>query len=69
MDKGKTWSDLVREYFPNASYDEVETILWEHTGFPAFWSTPADGLTPVECCRKQLQELKDSLAAKTGADL
>ena len=52
--KGKTWGDLVREYFPQASDDEVEYILWTHTGYPCFWIGTAE-----DCCRRQLQELKD----------
>lgn len=57
------WAELVREYFPNASDDEVEHILWTHTGFPCFWNMPKDGNTPEECCRTQLKEL---VVAKQG---
>ena len=58
---GKTVADVVREYFPEATDDEVDFILWEETGFPAFWNIGVDGNTPEECLRKQLQEFKDSL--------
>ena len=34
---------------------EVEHVLWEHTGWPAFWNIPADGNTPEECLRKQVR--------------
>jgi len=30
----KTWIDLVRDYFPNASDEECDFILWEKTAFP-----------------------------------
>lgn len=54
-----TVDDIVREYFPHASEEEVEHIVWGHTGFPAFWNIPTDGATPEECFRKQLQTYKD----------
>jgi len=31
--------------------DEAEYVIWEHTGFPAFWNIPDDGATPEECFR------------------
>ena len=48
---------IVREYFPGASDDDIEGILWGHTGYPEFWSIPRDGWTPMQCLRKQLAEL------------
>ena len=30
----RTYQDLVREYFPKATDEEVEFILWEKTAFP-----------------------------------
>ena len=60
-----TWIELVKEYFPDATGEEAEYILWEETGFPAFWDIPRDGRTVEECCRKQLQEYKDKLRALT----
>jgi len=61
-----TWNELVKEYFPGISEEEVDYILWEHTGFPAFW-LPKDGNTPEECCRTQLQRFKDkSLSSQSG---
>ena len=56
-----TWGDLVREYFPDASDEEVGFILWEKTGFPVFWNIPQDGDTAEACCRKQLAALKDEV--------
>lgn len=61
MNVSVTFGDLVREYFPGVTDEEVECILWEKTGFPTFWNIPVDGNTPEECCRKQLQEYKDKL--------
>ena len=55
------WIDLVRKYFPNAADEEANDILWERTGFPCFWNIPEDEDTPEACCRKQLQEYKDSV--------
>jgi len=57
------WIDLVKQYFPDATDEQADYILWD-TGFPVFWRIPEDGRTPCECCRKQLQELKDSLSQK-----
>jgi len=54
----KTIADVVREYFPGASDDEVGFIVWEKTGFPAFWRIPEDGATGEECFRKQIQDFK-----------
>lgn len=45
-----TYLDLVREYFPNASDDELDGILWEKTAFPL--ETREDEL------RKQLAHFK-----------
>ena len=56
----KTWNDLVKEYFPLVSDEGIENILWKDTGYPCFWNIPEDGKTPIECAKKQLQELKDS---------
>lgn len=56
-----TWNDLVREYFPKVTDEEANCILWERTGFPGFWNIPGGGDTPEACCRKQLQEFKDSI--------
>jgi len=59
--KGKTWIDLVREVFPDASDGMADYILWEHTGFPAFWSILEEGNTPEECCRQQLYILRERI--------
>ena len=56
-----SWVDLVREYFPSITDEEANDILWEKTGFPCFWHIGVDGNTPEACCRKHLQEFKDSI--------
>jgi hypothetical protein len=51
--------DIAREYFPGLTDTQANNLLWEHTGYPEFWSIPEDGNTPEECLRKQLKELKE----------
>lgn len=29
--------EIVRQFFPEASDEEAERLLWERTGWPAFW--------------------------------
>ena len=48
---------IVKEYFPSATKEEIENILWSHTSFPDFWDIPQDGWTALQCLRKQLREL------------
>ena len=50
----QTIADVVREYFPDASDEAVDYILWSKTGAPAFWRIPLDGDTPEACLRTQL---------------
>lgn len=67
MAAGLTAQQIAREYFPQASDDELENIIWGYTGFPAFWNIPADGKTPTQCFRKQLREHKaDRKANRRG---
>lgn len=47
-----TYLDVAREYFPDASDDELNFILWEKTGFPCFFE---DGLNSL---REQLATYK-----------
>ena len=56
MDCGKivyevAWSRNIL----NLTDDNVEYILWEHTGFPGFW----DGRDPEACLRRQVNEFFD----------
>ncbi len=55
--KGLTFGEVVREYFPDASDDDVDYILWEKTGYPSFWETD----DTEACLRKQLQEFKEKV--------
>ena len=52
----KTIGEVVREYIPDATDEEIEFIVWEKTGYPSFWCIPQDGATPEECFRKQVRE-------------
>jgi len=52
-----TWYDLVRKYFPNASDELCEYILWERTCFPIC------GREKVE---KQLRELAKEEGEKSA---
>lgn len=53
----KTFGEIVREYFPDASDEEAKCILWSRTGYPCFWTQD-----DVEAeLREQLQAFKDSL--------
>jgi len=54
-----TMGEIVREYLPDAGDDEIEHVVYGHTGYPAFWNIPADGATPEECFRKQLATYRD----------
>jgi len=53
-----TYAEVVREYFPDASDEGVNFILWEWTGFPGFWNIPRDGETIEACLRKQLRDFQ-----------
>ena len=45
---------IAREYFPDVSEEELNTIIWGQTGFPEFW--PDSSKTPEENFRLQLAE-------------
>lgn len=64
---GKTWIEIVKEYFPEATDEEANHILWNETGFPCFWRLGEDGATPIECCRKQLKEFKEEINNPVGS--
>jgi len=61
----QTIGEIVREYFPDATDDNIEFLVWEKTGYPEFWDIPKDGNTPEECFRKQLQDFVDECRAYT----
>jgi hypothetical protein len=45
----ETIADVVRRYFPDATSEQVDHILWNHTGFPAFFVGD-----PITALRSQL---------------
>lgn len=55
MKLGKTVTDAEAEY-----------IVWEETGYPAFWDIPKDGKTPEECLRKQVRDFLGGSSAGSG---
>lgn len=53
--------DIARQVFPGLSDEILNYIIWEHTGYPAFWHIPRDGDTPEECLRTQLNKYRKEL--------
>ena len=47
--------ELVRKYFPDASDEFTEHVLWNRTGFPCFYPS---GTTAEEHFGKQIAEFK-----------
>lgn len=45
-----TWIELAKKYFPDASDEEADTILWEFTAFP---------VADRETVEKQLAHVKE----------
>jgi hypothetical protein len=54
-----TWLDVAREVFPGKPDEYLDYVLWEHTGFPAFWRTD----DPIAECRSQMERYRDFGAA------
>lgn len=52
--KRLTWTDVVRQ-----ELGDMQRVLWELTGFPAFWNIPEDGETPEDCLRTRLREIAE----------
>lgn len=55
--------EIAKEYFPDYGRGKLAYILWEYTGYPAFWNMPEDGETPEECLRKQLLAASRTLSS------
>jgi hypothetical protein len=55
---------VAHEFGREASVDDSEYILWEHTGYPSFWHIPRDGNTPEECLRTQVRAFFAALPPK-----
>ncbi len=51
---------MAAEIGIDLSSKDVEYIIRNKTGYPAFWHIPRDGATPVECFLKQV---RDALAS------
>lgn len=51
-------SEIVKEYFPKATDEEIDNILWSSTSFPSFWNIPIDGWTAKQCLRTELRKYK-----------
>ena len=51
--------ELAKEIIPDKPDEFLTSLIWNCTGFPAFWNIPKDGATPEECLRKQLHDAKD----------
>jgi len=61
-----TYLEIARQELPGLSDEELDYILWEHTGFPGFWDN-ADTETIEDCLRRQLRTYKKSVnAPSTG---
>jgi len=50
----KPVDEIAREYFPDASEDFLEAMIWGETGYPYYWRIGIDGRNAVECFRMQL---------------
>lgn len=48
--------EIAEKHGFELSQDQLNFVIWEHTGFPEFWHIPRDGNTPEECLRTQLKE-------------
>lgn len=46
--------DIARSMGKKLTDEQADRIIWEFTGFPAFWNIPRDGDTPEECIRTQI---------------
>ena len=59
--------ELAKQYFPNATDAEADSILWGRTGFPCFCP---EGVTPEKHFRSQLKAYKELVdAGKNVCDL
>ena len=56
MSEGKTWVDLVRDYFPDEDDKTCDCILWNLTAFP---------MGGLEIVKKQLEHAKEIGLAAT----
>lgn len=69
LKKGINAASIVREFFPNATSEQINNILWDYTGYPEFWDIPKDGWTATQCLRKQLRDLKSEATESKSSRL
>jgi hypothetical protein len=55
-----TWKAIARRHLPELSDGELEYVIWNHTGFPIFWTDPSK--TPVENFEAQIAEYAAQIA-------
>tara|TARA_Y100000310_G_C20205048_1_gene588695 strand:+ start:136 stop:489 length:354 start_codon:yes stop_codon:yes gene_type:complete len=55
--------DLARRYFPAASDERLDAIIWNCTGYPNWFDFKKDGRTPAECFNTQLNRISRRCAA------
>jgi hypothetical protein len=56
-----TYTDLVKEYFPEVDDATADAILWARTGFPAFFRGD-----PEAVMREQLKEAREDMLRVTA---
>lgn len=59
--------DVAREILPGLSDDELDCVLWEHTGFPEWWDF-RPGETNYDVLRRQLVEYRDVVAVERESE-
>ncbi len=55
--------EICREELPQHSDDGYGYILWNHTGYPHFWTGD-----PEECLRNQLRNYRDGSGEAEGTN-
>lgn len=60
--------EIAQEYFPDASKEALDHIIWGLTGFPHFWNISEQGQTPLQCFHYQLREVRRLLDAGVSID-
>ena len=55
--------EIAREYFPEMNDDDLDYIIWEHTGFPIFW--PDTSISTEANLRAQLVAFKAMIERAT----
>ena len=61
-----TYVDIAREYFPNATDDELNSILWNKTGFPEFFEEGEKSLREQLATFKRAVELGRDVCSGCG---